>query len=233
MHWFYTENISGSTHDFDQEESKHAIRVLRLGKGDQVRLTNGKGSVFHAVIKDDNPKQCRLEITREERFAARSFSVHIAVAPTKNISRFEWFLEKATEIGIEEITPLECEHSERIRLRTDRLEKIIITALKQSQQAWLPKLNPVTSFRQFIKNSNSAQNFIAYVDENHDTLLQQACKPGSDALVLIGPEGDFSRVEIQDAISAGFLPISLGKNRLRTETAALVACHTINLVNQS
>ncbi|MFP4469961.1 MAG: 16S rRNA (uracil(1498)-N(3))-methyltransferase [Bacteroidales bacterium] len=232
MHWFYSEKIDKGLHAFDPEESKHAIRVLRLKKGDTVALTNGRGSVFRAVITDDNPKQCRMQITAEEKQEQRPFGVHIAVAPTKNISRFEWFLEKATEIGIEEITPLECEHSERIWLRNDRLEKIIIAALKQSHQAWLPRLNPMKDFAEVIAGATEDQTFIAYIDPEHQTLLKDVVLAGKNVLVLIGPEGDFSKEEIAGAISAGFKPISLGKNRLRTETAALAACHTVHLINQ-
>jgi 16S rRNA (uracil1498-N3)-methyltransferase len=162
----------------------------------------------------------------------KDFNLHIAVAPTKNISRFEWFIEKATEIGVDEITPLECDHSERFKLKPDRFEKIMIASIKQSKQTWLPKFNSTTGFSTIIKSPHKGQKFIAFVDEKHDRTLKSAYLPGSDVLILIGPEGDFSTTEIKSAISAGFIPISLGKNRLRTETAALVAVHTINLINQ-
>lgn len=233
MHWFYAENIRNKVYGFSEQESKHAVRVLRLQKGDQVMLSNGKGTVFSGMIADDHPKHCSLAITSKKSYSKRNFKIHIAVAPTKNISRFEWFLEKATEVGIEAITPLFCEHSERLQIRNDRLEKIIITALKQSQQAWLPVLNEATGFDSLVSKTFSGQKFIAYVDQNHDQLLQDVYQTGNDALILIGPEGDFSKAEIDAAISNGFAPISLGKNRLRTETAAFVACHTINLINQS
>jgi 16S rRNA (uracil1498-N3)-methyltransferase len=207
--------------------------VLRLKTGDKITLTNGLGMFFEGEIIDDNPRKCLVKIDDAVRTEPRKgFHLHIAVAPTKNISRFEWFIEKATEIGIDEITPLECDHSERIRIKPERFEKILISALKQSQQSWLPKFNPLTDFQTLITSAKAAQKFIAFVDEQHDQTLKSAYLPGSDAIILIGPEGDFSPAEIRSAITAGFIPISLGKNRLRTETAALVAVHTINLINQ-
>jgi len=233
MNWFYAAEIEAGNFEFDAEESKHCIRVLRLRKGDKVQLTNGLGLLYDGEIIDDNPKKCILIINDPSKINPKNdFNLHIAVAPTKNISRFEWFIEKATEIGVDEITPLECEHSERIRLKPDRFVKILIASIKQSRQTWLPKFNPVTGFSTIIKSPHKGQKFIAFVDENHDLTLKSAYHPGSDALILIGPEGDFSTTEIKSALSAGFIPISLGKNRLRTETAALVAVHTINLINQ-
>ncbi len=233
MNLFYTAEIEPGFFEFDTEESKHCIRVLRLKNGDLIKLTNGLGMLFDGEIIDDNPKKCVLKIDDFVKTEPkRGFHLHIAVAPTKNISRFEWFIEKATEIGIDEITPLQCDHSERIRLKPERFEKILISALKQSQQSWLPKFNQVTGFSTIIKPVALGQKFIAFVDEKHDQTLKSAYLPGNDAIILIGPEGDFSPAEIRSAITAGFIPISLGKNRLRTETAALVAVHTINLINQ-
>lgn len=233
MNWFYVSEITSGFTEFDAEESKHCIRVLRLKSGDIVELTDGLGSLYHGEIIDDNPKKCIVKIGNPTKTSEkRDFHLHVAVAPTKNISRYEWFIEKATEIGIDEITPLECDHSERIRLKPDRFQKIMVAALKQSQQTWLPKYNPTSKFPALVNSSQTGQKFIAYVDQNHDLTLKSAYIPGKDALILIGPEGDFSREEIHLAISAGFIPISLGKNRLRTETAALVAVHTINLINQ-
>jgi len=233
MNWFYVSEITSGFTEFDAEESKHCIRVLRLKSGDSVELTDGLGSLYHGEIIDDNPKKCIVKIGNPIKTSEkRDFHLHVAVAPTKNISRYEWFIEKATEIGIDEITPLECDHSERIRLKPDRFQKIMVAALKQSQQTWLPKYNPTSKFPALVNSSQKGQKFIAYVDQNHDLTLKSAYIPGKDALILIGPEGDFSRDEIHLAISAGFIPISLGKNRLRTETAALVAVHTINLINQ-
>jgi len=233
MNWFFVAEITQEYIEFDPEESKHCIRVLRLKSGDIIELTDGLGSLYHGEIIDDNPKKCLVKIGNPIRTnEKRDFHLHIAVAPTKNISRYEWFIEKATEIGINEITPLDCDHSERTRLKPDRFQKIMIAALKQSQQTWLPKYNNTVRFLDLVKSDQKGQKFIAFVDENHDLSLKSAYIPGKDALIMIGPEGDFSRDEINLALGAGFIPISLGKNRLRTETAALVAVHTINLINQ-
>ncbi|MBE9491864.1 MAG: RNA methyltransferase, partial [Bacteroidetes bacterium] len=157
---------------------------------------------------------------------------HLAIAPTKNINRFEWFLEKATEIGIDEISPIICDHSERKTLKTDRLNKILITAIKQSIKVYLPKLNSPLTFNEFIQKPCSSFKFIACIDEEHQLNLKKAYQKGKDVVIIIGPEGDFSREEIKLAKELKYLPISLGKSRLRTETAAIVACHTIQLLNE-
>lgn len=235
MHWFYKNESIGDRFIADQDESKHISKVLRLEVGDKVVFTDGKGGQFICVLRDANPKRCLFETIEKKTFPKpRRFRIHVAVAPTKNISRLEWFIEKATEIGIDEITPLQSEHSERIRIKNERLEKITISALKQSQQVWLPKMNELTKFESLIAEHRikNQQKFIAYVSEAHDSLLKEKYIPGKDALILIGPEGDFSTDEINKALEMGFEPISLGDNRLRTETAALVSCHTIVLMNQ-
>jgi len=230
---FYSPEIKPGGFSFNSVESKHIIRVLRMKKGEGIILTNGRGERFEGTITDDNPNKCQANISKSKFMPnPNPVHIHIAVAPTKNISRFEWFIEKATEIGIGEITPMNCAHSERIRFKVDRSEKIIISALKQSQQFWLPKLNCLSSFDDILKVKFIGQKFIAYVDFENKATLKLAYQQGNDCFVLIGPEGDFSVQEVQSAISAGFTPISLGANRLRTETAALVACHTINLMNQ-
>ncbi len=233
MNWFYAKELTSGFFEFDADESKHCVRVLRLKSGDLVQLTNGFGILFQGVIIDDNPKKCVVKIGELIKTEPINKSyLHLAVAPTKNIARFEWFIEKAAEIGVNEITPLQCDHSERIVIKPERFEKIQIAAIKQSQQTWLPKFNPITRFSNLINSNQSGQKFIAFVDEKQKQTLKSAYLPGSDALILIGPEGDFSANEIKSAIAAGFAPISLGKNRLRTETAALVAVHTISLINQ-
>jgi len=233
MQWFYSDKVTNDYFEFDAEESKHCIRVLRLKKGDKVILTDGNGRIFRGILDDDNIKRCRVKIGHvENEHKPRKYSLQIAVAPTKNTARFEWFLEKATEIGIDKIIPLQSQHSERIHLNHSRLEKILISAIKQSQQPWLPELSELTTFSNLINSKFQSQKFIAYVDENHQTTLKSAYQPGNDILILIGPEGDFSPEEINLAISSGYIPVSLGTNRLRTETAALVACHTIVLMNQ-
>lgn len=222
--------------------------VLRLREGDIIHLTDGKGTLFEASIFDANSRQVTANvISRQENYGRRAYHLHMAVAPTKNIDRFEWFLEKATEIGVDEITPLICEHSERRKLRTDRLEKVITAAMKQSLKAYHPKLNepqPVAKFLAyqpprfpasvlpgFPANSFQENKYIAYITSD-SPLLQQIYPKGTNAVILIGPEGDFSPAEVESAKKSGYQVISLGESRLRTETAAIVACHTIGILNQ-
>jgi 16S rRNA (uracil1498-N3)-methyltransferase len=233
MHLFYSKLISGKFHQLPAEESKHCIKVLRLGQGDTVHLTDGNGSLFKTVIIEDNFKSCKLEIVEtQHEYGKRNFNLHLAVAPTKNINRYEWFLEKATEIGIDTITPVICDHSERRSVQPDRLNKIIVSAMKQSLKAYLPKLNDAITFRKFISQEFSAEKYIAYCGEEYKMLLRDDYKIGKDAVILIGPEGDFSPAEVEVAIQKGFKPVSLGEARLRTETAALIACATCNIINQ-
>jgi 16S rRNA (uracil1498-N3)-methyltransferase len=233
MDLFFFPEVQPGDFTFNREESKHIIKVLRSKTGDELFITDGKGHLFAGKIDGDNPNKCSVKITSSKKMPKhRPYHVHLAVAPTKNMSRFEWFLEKATEIGIDEITPIKCDHSERLHINQQRLEKVMIAALKQSQQFWLPKLNPLQTLKELLRTDIKGQKFIAYVDMNNKTLLKSSYIPGKDSIVLIGPEGDFSEQEIELAISAGYLQISLGENRLRTETAAIVACHTINLLNQ-
>jgi len=233
MQWFFNKDLTGNIIGFDAEESKHCVRVLRLKQGDQIKLTDGNGTLASATLIDDNIKKCTIRVDEIKNFEKPwNYSLQIAVSPTKNIARFEWFCEKATEIGIDKIIPLQCEHSERIHINYDRLKKILISAMKQSQQPWLPELSEMMTFSKLIKSNFPGQKFIAYVDENHQNTLKNTCQPNKDVIILIGPEGDFSKEEIQTAISSEFDPVSLGPNRLRTETAAIVACHTIALINQ-
>jgi 16S rRNA (uracil1498-N3)-methyltransferase len=235
MHWFYKLDIGLNRFTTSPEESKHISRVLRMVPGDEAVFTDGQGKKVTAELLDNHPRQCRFTVIDQNILPKpRNFHLHIAVAPTKNISRLEWFLEKATEIGIDEITPLQCDHSERIRIKSERFDKIVVSALKQSRQVWMPKINELTGLSELLRAgiSKDTQKLIAYVSHDHDHLLKEVYTAGNDALILIGPEGDFSESEIKTAIQQGFRPISLGQNRLRTETAALVACHTIILMNQ-
>ena len=233
MNLFYTPDISGNEYTLSEEESKHCVRVLRMGIGDKIRLVDGKGGFFTANIVDDNPKKCSVKIIETiKEFSMRDHFLHIACAPTKNIERFEWFLEKTTEIGIDEITPIDCEHSERTVVKSERLNKVLVSAMKQSIKAYLPKLNEIISFPEFVSQKFKGEKFIAHCQDNKKTSLKDLYKKGSDALILIGPEGDFSDNEIKFALENGFKEISLGTSRLRTETAALVACHTVNLLNE-
>ena len=232
MQLFYVPEITGDQVTLDETESKHVVKVLRMREGDRVKLIDGKGGVYEAEIAVLNPKKCRLSILNIQKETSRkNFRLHIAVAPTKNIARFEWFLEKATEIGVDEITPLLSEHSERKVIKHDRSEKILISAMKQSQKAFLPELNELTSFNQFIQKISEKQKFIAHCNEGAKTHLKNAIQNGSDLVILIGPEGDFSSDEVLAAKEKGFEEISLGDERLRTETAGIVACHIANLMN--
>lgn len=233
MHLFYTPEITDSTHELDEEESRHCIKVLRLKEGETVHLTDGKGHLYQCRIARPDPKKCKIIIEKLLPSSRdKSWHLHLGMAPTKNIDRFEWFVEKATEIGVDEITPVICDHSERKFLKTTRLEKVIISALKQSLRIYKPRLNEPVSFCEMITRPFSNQKFIACCETGQEQGLMRNYRKGSDALILIGPEGDFSAAEIEKARSNGFIPISLGKNRLRTETAGIVACHTINMINQ-
>jgi 16S rRNA (uracil1498-N3)-methyltransferase len=230
---FYTPDLRLPVLALNEEESKHCMKVLRLSVGDVIHITNGKGIICEAVIKNESSKNCQIEIVKEiQDYGKRNFNLNIAIAPTKNIERFEWFIEKATEIGIDEIIPLICRFSERKAIKTDRLEKIMLSAMKQSQKAYLPLLSPVHDFKKFIIKPFSGDKFIAHCLNDEKKPLRDLVKRGRDVLILIGPEGDFSTEEVGFAIAQGFIPVSLGESRLRTETAGLVACHTVNLLNQ-
>ncbi|MCF8304761.1 MAG: 16S rRNA (uracil(1498)-N(3))-methyltransferase [Bacteroidales bacterium] len=235
MQLFFAPELNPQLKEYvlDELESRHCVKVLRMKTGDILHLTDGRGHLYVGRLTDDHIKKCRVEIEEvQQEQDKRDFHLHIAVAPTKNINRFEWFLEKATEIGIDEITPLLCEHSERKHIKPDRLERILSGAMKQSLKTCLPKLNPMVKLNEFVSQDFSGQKFIAYVEKHQPDSLQNWYKQKGDVLILIGPEGDFSPGEVQLAMDHGFEPINLGPNRLRTETAALIACHTINLINE-
>lgn len=233
MHLFYTPEIKNSTYTLNSIESKHCVRVLRLKEGDHIQLIDGRGSFYTAEITDANQKSCKVKcIETIKEYGKRNFSLHIAIAPTKNIDRIEWFMEKTTEIGIDTYTSLLCDHSERKIVKDERLMRIITSAVKQSLKAYHPTLNPLTKFKDFIKQDFKGQKFIAHCEEGTEKkVLQDLYIQNEDVTILIGPEGDFSPSEIEMARNAGFKEISLGNSRLRTETAGLVACHTINLIN--
>ncbi|HZL09340.1 MAG TPA: 16S rRNA (uracil(1498)-N(3))-methyltransferase [Prolixibacteraceae bacterium] len=234
MHIFYTPEISGNTFTLDETESKHCIRVLRLQQGDEITLVDGRGGFFTAEITDPNPKKCTVKVIKSELdFGLRNFQVQIAIAPTKNMDRMEWFLEKATEIGINRVSPLLCRYSERKEIKLERLEKVMVSAMKQSMKAYLPRLDELTKFAEFISQPFEGQKFIAHCEEQHRDLLKNLIVSNENYLILIGPEGDFSTEEIDAALKAGFRPVSLGDSRLRTETAGVVACHTFNLLNEN
>lgn len=232
MNLFYSTGIEGDTFTLNSEESRHIVRVLRMKDGDLVRFTDGKGYFYDCSITDANPRACHFKIIKKSKGDdRRSFKVQIGIAPTKNMSRFEWFLEKATEIGIDKISPIVCHHSERKEIKSSRMQRVLVAAMKQSLKSELPVLFPTLKFNEFIKSPFSGQKFIAYIDDQVTQELSGAYLPGKDALVLVGPEGDFSVEEFQQAKENGFIPVRLGPSRLRTETAGVIACHTIHLMN--
>lgn len=232
MHIFYTPDVL-NTLELPEEEAKHCLRVLRLSQGDEIVLTDGAGCFYKAEISAADHKRCMVSITetitQEPLWRGR---LHIAMGPTKSMDRNEWFAEKATEIGIDALSFLNCRYSERKVIKVDRIEKIMISAMKQSLKAQLPQLHEMTSFNDFINQPRLEQKFIAHCYEGEKPLLKDVLQPGADALILIGPEGDFSEDEVKKAIENGYTPVSLGKSRLRTETAALTACFTFSSINQ-
>jgi len=233
MHLFYTPDIQSDIYRLSEEESKHCVRVLRLTEGEKLFLIDGKGLFCEAVITNAHPKACMLQVVdKKYNYGKRDYKLTIAVSPTKNIDRYEWFLEKATEIGIDEVIPVISRYSERKDVKPERLEKVMISAIKQSIKAFLPVLSPLQTFRETIKTPFTGLRFIAHCNEGEKVLLRDVVVKGKDVMILIGPEGDFSNEEVELAVKEGFIPISLGDSRLRTETAAVVACHTVNLINQ-
>lgn len=234
MQLFYNPDINEQTEQlsFSKDESKHIVKVLRKSVGDELQLTNGKGWLFKAEILISDLKNCVAAITSKTFQEKRNYQLHLAVAPTKMNDRYEWFLEKATEIGIDVITPIICDHSERKTINTDRFEKIIQSAMKQSLHVYIPKLNKSMLFEEFIKKEFNGQKFIAHCELTERKSLKKVLNLHQNATLLIGPEGDFSTREIALAIESGFLPVTLGTTRLRTETAAVVACHSVAILNE-
>ncbi|WP_372919386.1 16S rRNA (uracil(1498)-N(3))-methyltransferase [Salegentibacter sp.] len=235
MQLFYNPEIDETRKqvEFPRDESKHIVKVLRKNVGDVLKVTNGRGSIFSVKITDANPNSCKAEIIASEKEKPASWHLHLAVAPTKMNDRYEWFLEKATEIGMHEVTPVICDHSERKHVKLNRFERVLQSAMKQSLHSALPQLNEAVSLRDFLKQDISGQKFIAHCEKGMQRFqLKEKTEPSAEVTILIGPEGDFSTEEIQLALQHGWQPISLGNSRLRTETAAIVACHTVALANQ-
>lgn len=233
MNLFYTPDIEGQYYTLSPEESKHCVRVLRFTEGEPVSLVDGRGNWYNGVIDRPDARGCGVKVLEKRaNYGCRPFRLHLAVAPTKNIDRIEWMLEKCTEMGIDEITLLNTEHSERKVVKEERLEKVIIAAMKQSLKAYLPKLNPLTDFRAFVASCGKVQKLIAHCHEGEKRRLDEIYQIGNDVVILIGPEGDFSEAEVALAEEHGFVPITLGTSRLRTETAGLVACHSVNFMNR-
>ncbi|MFA9188434.1 16S rRNA (uracil(1498)-N(3))-methyltransferase [Flavobacterium sp. FBOR7N2.3] len=234
MQLFYNPNIDEQTENFffDKEESKHIIKVLRKRDGDILFVTNGLGFLFECEITLASDNKCTVQINSFEKKATPKFHLHLAVAPTKMNDRYEWFLEKATEIGIQEITPIICDRSERKVINKERFDKIILSALKQSNEVYLPKLNEAVTFKEFVNQKNNGTLLIAHCEETDKKTLKSVLKTNEDITLLIGPEGDFSVKEIALALQNNFIPVSLGNTRLRTETAAIVACHSVVFFNE-
>jgi 16S rRNA (uracil1498-N3)-methyltransferase len=234
MQLFYNPNIDVTTESFsfDKEESKHIIKVLRKKDTDILFVTNGLGFLFKTEITLASDNKCTVKILSYEEAKPSKFHLHLAVAPTKMNDRYEWFLEKATEIGIHEITPIICDRSERKVVNAERFDKIILSAMKQSNELHLPKLNEAISFKEFIKRKNDGLQLIAHCEETDKKNLKSVLKPNENITLLIGPEGDFSEKEIAMALENNYTAVSLGNTRLRTETAAIVACHSVVYVNE-
>lgn len=235
MQLFYNPEITTTTTQvtFDKTESRHIVRVLRKKESENIYITNGLGQLFTSEIINANDKRCLVQITEISNFEKPwNYYLHIAIAPTKLNDRFEWFLEKATEIGINEITPIICDHSERKVIKMERMEKIIHSAAKQSLKYHFPKLNEPKTHSQFLKLNLEGQLFIAHCEETDKKLLKSELKPHINTTILIGPEGDFSPKEIQQSLEHNFIPVSLGTSRLRTETAGVVAVHSVAFVNE-
>ena len=234
MQLFYAPEISLPRYTLPEEESKHCVRVLRMSIGDELFLTDGRGSMYRCKVVNDNVKRCEVEVVEHlEEYGRLPYSLSMAVAPTKNIDRFEWFLEKATEVGISEVWPIECEHSERRQIKEDREEKVITAAVKQSLKAYHPTLHPLTPLKRLLAMPFDGQKYIAHCNSEigEREYLGSIVKKGGNVLILIGPEGDFSPEEIKFALQNGFKPISLGNQRLRTETAAVVATVITSTIN--
>ncbi|AUP81371.1 16S rRNA (uracil(1498)-N(3))-methyltransferase [Flavivirga eckloniae] len=234
MQLFYNPDIAESTAQFSfpKEESKHIVKVLRKQVGDKLHLTNGKGWLFTAEITIPNINKCMATIVSKSLQPKKDYHLHLAVAPTKMNDRYEWFLEKATEIGIDSITPIICDRSERKVVKPERFERILQSAMKQSLNCYLPKLNDAIPFKDFIKQDFNGDLFIAHCEETDKKSLKQLLNPKQGITILIGPEGDFSVKEIEQALQKNFSPVTLGETRLRTETAAIVACHSVAFINQ-
>ena len=232
MNLFYTPHIEGDIFELDEKESKHSVRVLRLGIGDSVNLVDGKGGWYEAVIEDDNPRRCRMKIkSHTPDHQPLSYHLHLAISPTKSMDRFEWFLEKSTEIGITRITPLMCHRTERKQVKTERLERIIISAMKQSLKAYKPQLDQPVAFSDFLARDPGGTKGIAHCLASNRCGVAEL-NPSGNYTLLIGPEGDFTEEEVIRAVDAGYVPFHLGVSRLRTETAGVYLCTAIQFLQQ-
>ena len=233
MEVYYQPDILSGTHELSVEESKHCIKVLRHGRGDTIHVADGRGTLFEVRIEDPNSKKCTFQLVRHTRKPEKKFNISIAIAPTKSIDRIEWFVEKVVELGIDEINFYFGRHSERKKLNIERIQKKAIVAMKQSEQYILPKINLYNSFNDCVTDAGAADHkYIAHVDSTNHYHLMDVAEKDKKYIVFIGPEGDFSEEELVHSFEAGFTKVSLGENRLRTETAGLVACHILTLINK-
>lgn len=233
MQLFYAPDINGEIYTLSEEESMHCLQVLRLRPGDDIHLTDGKGNLYGAVLEKAEKRSAQVRIREQHKdYGRRSYHLHIAMAPTKSIDRFEWFLEKATEIGIDEITPILCEHSERKLIKPERMERVIIAAMKQSVKTSKPVVHELGSYVDLVsRDHGDGQKFIAHCNDGKKPYLKDVLGNQGSYIILIGPEGDFSPEEVKKATDAGFIPVSLGESRLRTETAGIFACAVVNLAH--
>ena len=227
---FYSPEIEDGNHSLSEEELRHAVKVLRLKAGDPLKITDGKGKIFNAKVTKISKSACDFEIINSITVPKKNHSIHIGVAPTKNIDRIEWFVEKVTELGVDEISFVHSQNSERKVINLERIQKKAISAMKQSGQAWLPLIHPIQPLKN-IYSVRQSNKFIAYVDQANPMHLKEA-KPNGQYIVLIGPEGDFTQEELAFTTNHGYQKVSLGKTTLRTETAGVVACHILNLINE-
>ena len=234
MQIFYAPDITGDTYTLDEKESKHLIRVLRMTKGESVKLIDGNGILYEGIISNPDQNKCSIDITGKIKdFERRNYRLHIAISPLKNPERFEWFIEKSVEIGIDEITPLLCRNTEKPGIKSERLNNLIISAMKQSLKATKTILNEPTSFKDFINKDLMGIRMIAHCDKSNERKnVSEVYSKNDNSIILIGPEGDFTRDEVDSAVNRGFLPVHLGPSRLRTETAGVAACHSIYFINQ-
>ena len=234
MQLFYNPNIDENTQtfSFDKEESKHIIKVLRKKDTDVLYVTNGLGFLFTTAITLASDSKCTVKIISFEKKVESKYRLHLAVAPTKMNDRYEWFLEKATEIGVQEITPIICDRSERKSVNNERFDKILLAAMKQSNELYLPKLNPAVTFKEFVTLKNDDVKLIAHCEETEKKTLKSVLQTNQNLTIMIGPEGDFTVKEIELAFNHNFVPVTLGGTRLRTETAAIVACHSVVFINE-
>jgi 16S rRNA (uracil1498-N3)-methyltransferase len=233
MHLFYVPDVYGDTCTLTAEESHHCVKVLRLKAGEHVQITDGKGNLYKAEIADANHRACVLRILETHSDPAPIWQLTVVIAPTKNIARIEWLIEKLTEIGITEFIPIITHHSERKVLKLDRLNKIVVEAMKQSGRNYIPKVHELSTFSEMLSKTKefNGQKFVLHCIEKEKSTFSQTYKKDGNAIVLIGPEGDFNNNEVEQAIGHGFIPITLGNHRLRTETAALVAACTLHAIN--